>query len=93
MLLRRYGPLVFNSRKKALPAAGMMVTLLFVPSSEMATLLVDQFVVARFEFCCSTKFGADDGHEMIKLPPDGAMFSDGGAGGDGRTISNTVPSP
>jgi hypothetical protein len=28
-----YGPFVFNSRKKALPAVGMMLTLLFVPSS------------------------------------------------------------
>ena len=52
----------------------MMLTLLFVPSSEMARLFVDQFAVVRFEFCSNTKFAADEGHETEKLPPAGTMM-------------------
>ena len=47
-----------------------MVMLLFVVSSEMVKPLVVQLVVARLEFCCSTKPDEADGHEILTVLPE-----------------------
>ena len=58
-----------------------MVALFNVPLSPTARLeLIQSAPLARFVFCCKTKFVAEDGHERITFPAKRATARKGGGG-------------
>ncbi len=78
-------------RKNKLPAGDGIVTLLFVPSSEMGKLLGLQFVVARFEFCSNLKPVETEGQKRTTAWPLNCTFS--GMGAERRLNAKSAPSP
>ena len=62
------------------------------PFVVMAYLLAIQFVVAKFEFCCSVQPVAEDGHESTMLLPKRVMAGVGGLGVcNGAALLVTLP--
>ena len=76
------------NRKNLFPTLAWVVALLFVPSSLTTPTKFDQpFASVTLRFCCSTKPGEGDGHEMMALLPERVAVSNG----SGNERLNTVP--